>query len=270
MPAVGHVIATTNPPKQQVNPNPVGTGARTPGESSKITLTILNTNTSVTVLADLNTGRPAVVGGGAKWNTVDRPLKTGLSVFAGYDPLQLSIPLLFDNFRQGDTIEDDVDLLWFMFGRGVGAANTQTKSKQAPILTVDGTLLPPNVRYSASDNPSPPNWVITDISEDSGSAVFNSANHLVRLPVVVTLSEYVTSSALASLTDTPTTTTRMKTSTYPAGSMIRKIATAQRTTVAALRTLNNYGSNKDLDPYLRDSSKKFTKTLKVKVPRVDA
>lgn len=272
MPAVGHVIATINPPKQQVNPNPAGTGAHHPGDSARITLTILNTGESVTALADLNTGRPALTGGGAKWNTIDRPLRTGLSVFAGYDPLQIVVPLLIDNFVDGATIEDDVALLWKMWGRGVGAANTNAASKQAPVIVLDGTLLPSPVRFSASENPSPPNWVITDISEDSASAVFNSANHLVRLPVTVTLGEYNPSSALASLTSTTTTSTpvRTKTAVFPAGSTMRGIATAQRTTVVHLRDLNGYGSNKLLDRYLRDPSLPFRAPLKVKVPRVKA
>ena len=36
----------------------------------------------------------------------------------------------------------------------------------------------------------------------------------------------------------------------------------------ALRSLNNYGSNDKLDKYLRDPSKKFATSLKIKVPRV--
>lgn len=268
--SVGHVIATTNPPRNQTNPNPVGTGGHRPGDTAKITFSILNSADTFTALADLNTGRPAITGGGAKWNTVDRPLRTGLSVFAGYDPVQLTIPLLFDNFIQGDTIEDDVDLLWRMWGRGVKAANASA-NKAAPVIVVDGDLLPKMVRYGSS-NQDPPNWVITDITEDATSAVHNSASHLVRLAVTVTLTQYVTSSALAALTGTPdpSTSTRTKTNTYPAGSTMRKIATKQRSTVAELRALNNYGSNHSLDAYLRDPNKKFAKSLAVKVPRVAA
>lgn len=255
-------------------------------DEALITFTILNAaKDSVSAVADLNTGRPAVTGGGAKWNVIDRPQQTGLTVFGGYDPLQLVIPILFDNIifnsnpkitrDPGDTVEDDIDLLWKMWGRGVRAANTKTNSdtgpaKAPPVLAVDGVLLPKMIRYSSGDNPKPPNWVITDITEDSSGAVENSANHIVRLPVTVTLEQYVTTSALASLSPASTSTSRTKTNVYPAGDTMRNVATKQRTTVVDLRTLNNYGKNHALDGYLRDPSKRFTKAVSVKVPRVSA
>jgi hypothetical protein len=240
----------------------------TPGDSARITFTILNAaQDSFSVLADLNTGRPTVTGGGAKWNVIDRPQRAGLTVFGGYDPLQLSVPILFDSFIDGTSVENDIDLLWKMWGRGVRSANASA-SKAAPVIEVDGDLLPKMIRVSV-DNPSPPNWVITGIDEDSSSAVHNSATHVVRLAATVTLEQFVTTSALASLAPT-SASARTKTNVYPVGDTMRNVATKQRTTVAALRTLNGYKSNKTLDPYLRDPSKKFTKAVAVKVPRVSA
>lgn len=241
--------------------------AAAPGDPAKITFTVLNSSTrTISVLADLNTGRPTLTGGGAKWNTIDRPQRTGLTTFAGYDPMQISIPVLFDNFVVGTTIQDDVDMLWLMWGRGPGAANASSH-KAAPVIGVTGDLMPP-ITQASSTNPGPPNWVITAIDEDGASAVHNSAQHLVRLAVVVSLQEYIASSALDSLagTKTPAGT---KTNVYPKGSTMRKVATLQQTTVAILRKLNNYGHNHTLDGYLRDPSKKFAKHVSVKVPRVN-
>lgn len=238
----------------------------TPGDAARITFTILNAaKDSFSVLADLNTGRPSITGGGAKWNTIDRPQRAGLTVFGGYDPLQLVVPVLFDDFVAGLSVEDDIDLLWKMWGRGVRSANASS-DKAAPVIQIDGDLLPKMLRFS-SENPSPPNWVITNISEDSASAVHNAATHVVRLPVVVTASQYVTTPALASLAP-QAAGARTKTNVYSAGETMRNVATRQRTTVKALRDLNNYGSNRTLDGYLRDPSKKFTKAVPVKVPRV--
>jgi hypothetical protein len=257
------LTTTRAQPSQPSNP----AAAVTPGDPAKITFNVLNSSTrTISVLADLNTGRPTLTGGGAKWNTIERPQRASLTVFAGYDPLQISIPVLFDNFIAGDTIQDDVDMLWLMWGRGPGAANA-SKHKAAPVLGVTGDLMPP-ITQASSTNPGPPNWVITQIDEDGASAVLNKAQHLVRLAVVVSLQEYVSSSALDSLAGTkkPSGT---KTNVYPKGSTMRKVATLQQTTVKILRDLNNYGHNHALDKYLRDPSKKFAKHVSVKVPRVE-
>jgi hypothetical protein len=245
-----------------------GTSPVRPGDPAKITFTVLNSSTrTISVLADLNTGRPTLTTGGARWNVISRPQRTGLMVFDGYDPLGISIPVLFDNFVTGDTVQDDVDLLWLMWGRGPGAANASS-NKASPVIGVTGDLMPP-ITQASSTNPGPPNWVITQIDEDGSSAVFNSAQHLVRLAVVVTLQEYIASSALDSLAGTPKTG-GTKTNVYPKNTTMRKVATLQQTTVVHLRELNNYGHNHTLDKYLRDPSKKFAKHLSVKVPRVDA
>lgn len=247
-------------------------------DEALITFTVLNAaKDSFTAVADLNTGRPAVTGGGGKWNVIDRPQRTGLTVFGGYDPLQLVVPILFDNMvfnsnpkirrDPGDTVEDDIDLLWKMWGRGVRGANASA-NKTPPVIEVDGELLPKMIRFSTA-NPTPPNWVIVDITEDTSGAIENSASHVVRLPVTVTLQQYVTTAALASLAPS-STSSRTKTNVYPAGDTMRHVATKQRTTVVNLRTLNNYGHNHALDGYLRDPSKRFTKAISVKVPRVSA
>lgn len=251
---------------------PVGVGSfsnHLPGDPAKITFTVLNSATqTISVLADLNTGRPTLTAGGATWNTIPRPQRTALTIFNGYDPLAITIPVLFDNFLDGSTIQDDVDMLWLMWGRGPGAANAAAGSKAGPVLSVTGDLMPP-ITQATSTNPGPPNWVITSIDEDGASAVFNSAQHLVRLAVSVSLEEFNQSSALSSLA-TAKTSSGTKTNVYPKDWTMRRVATLQQTTVVILRTLNNYGSNKDLDSYLRDPSKSFAHHLSVKVPRINA
>jgi LysM repeat protein len=237
-------------------------------DAARIAFTVLNSNDTVTALADLNTGRPTITGGGAKWNTIDRPRLVGLTVFAGYDPLQMTVPLLFDDLIAGNSVEPDLDTLWKFWGRGPRAANASANKQPLPLI-VDGELLPRMVRFAAVSNPAPPNWVITNISEDAASAVHNAANHVVRLAVTVTLEEYNASSALGSLADDGgSSTSRTKTITYPKGMTMRKVARQQRTTVKALQKLND--GNQKLEPYLRDPSLKFKRPLKVKVPRVSA
>lgn len=243
-----------------------------PTDAAKLTFAILNAKkvkpNSFTAFADLTAGRPTIIGGGAKWNTIDRPQRAGLTVFGGYDPLQMSVPLLFDGFRTDASVEDDVALLWRMYGRGPGAPNTQ-KNKIPKVIEVIGDLLPSIVRFS-EDNQGPPNWVVTGVDEDGASAVHAGSQVLVRLSVTVTLTEFVTTSALASLQPDDGSAAKNQTNIYPAGFTMAKVMQLQRTTLTALRSLNHFGSNKILDPYLRDRSKKFTKTVRVKVPTVPA
>jgi hypothetical protein len=63
---------------------------------------------------------PRVVDGYAKFSTVDRPERTGLLTFDGYDPIELEIPVRFE--ARGDDacqrLENDIELLERMAGRG--------------------------------------------------------------------------------------------------------------------------------------------------------
>lgn len=51
---------------------------------------------------------PQITGGYGKWTTVDRPLRRGISVFQGYDPATMSVPLRFGMWIPRDfSVHDD-------------------------------------------------------------------------------------------------------------------------------------------------------------------
>lgn len=248
-----------------------------PGLPSKIEFAVLNSEVyRVSVLSDLNAGAPTVTGGYAKWGVIDRPLRAGLTIFEGYDPSTIEIPILFDDFigGNGDAIEDDIQKLEYMAGRGPGAANTLGDNKIPPIITVqcydtDGNafpLIPKPYQYSPSTNTNPPIWVITGLSWDANPER-NHAGNRIRQAATVTVTQYVESIGLDSLQpEQPKGKTKWM--LFPHNRTMRYVATQQQTTVVKLRTLNNFGNNKKLDGYLRDPNKKFKHQLSIKVPRV--
>lgn len=246
-----------------------------PGVNSKIEFAVVNSEKQrFSVLADLTTGAPTITGGYAKWTVVDRPLRAGLTVFQGYDPSTMDIPILFDDFidGQGQQIEEDIALLELMAGRGPGAANTRGDDKSPPIITVQCTdsggnpfpLIPKTYQYSRSANTNPPLWVISNINWDANPER-NAAGNRIRQAATVTVSQYVESVGLDSLSPQAPKggTKRML---FPKGKTMRGVATQQQTTVKRLRSLNK--GDKKLESYLRDENKKFKHQLRIKVPRI--
>lgn len=68
-------------------------------------------------------GPPTITGGYAKWVNVPRPQQTGLTIFQGYDPLTVEVPILFDNVIPSglegytNTVEPAIVTLEWMAGR---------------------------------------------------------------------------------------------------------------------------------------------------------
>lgn len=81
-------------------------------------------NTNFDVLA--GDTPPTITGGYAKWQTIDRPLRRGVTVFQGYDPPTMSVAIRFMRFDangswltdtpNGLLIEEGVEILEFMAG----------------------------------------------------------------------------------------------------------------------------------------------------------
>lgn len=140
---------------------------------------------------------PRIIAGYAKFDTVDRPQREGLTVFKGYDPVQMEIPLRFENVRGGGGglgIESDCALLERMAGRGnfegagiggppvIRVSTTNSRGDVVP-------LIPRGYQWSPQ-NPSAPLWRITGIDWDnsvSDGVLRNSAGNRIRQKVTVTL-----------------------------------------------------------------------------------
>jgi hypothetical protein len=67
------------------------------------------------------TGQFTVTSGYSKINVVDVPQRIGITVFAGFDPVVATLPILFDNFGHAGNntiIEKAINVLEWMAGRG--------------------------------------------------------------------------------------------------------------------------------------------------------
>lgn len=117
-------------------------------------------------------GAPTVTAGYAKIDVIDRPERTGLTRFVGYDPITMTIPIRFDRAtgREPNEIERDIDLLERMAGRGnlPGAAvgppaviRLSTTNNLGQMVA----LIPDNYQWS-TQNPSAPLWRVTNIEWD--------------------------------------------------------------------------------------------------------
>jgi hypothetical protein len=145
---------------------------------------------------------PRVTGGYAKFSTVDRPLRTGLTQFDGYDPITMEVPIRFENFNgdldnvrgaSGAQIEDDIALLERMAGRGNfrGAA-----VGPPPIIVITATndsgvpvgLIPRNYQWTRA-NPNAPKWRVTSIDWDA-EPLRNSWGNRIRQKATVSVQQH--------------------------------------------------------------------------------
>src|SRR4051794_11644930 len=96
---------------------------------------------------------PVQVGGGfGGWDVVARPRRTALTVWQGFDPLQLNVPIVFSaigpnnltlNEDQGDPqgVEDKIMTLGRMAGRGSLLPKTSSQSHPKHYTTKKGDTL---------------------------------------------------------------------------------------------------------------------------------
>jgi hypothetical protein len=194
----------------------------------------LKSNFSFSVLADEQP--PRITSGYAKFSTIDRPERRGLTIFDGYDPLTMVVPIRFEEYRRamagladtvypqdsidvgghqigtnssaagrlrnpqidvsrdfGQSVEDDIELLERMAGRGTfqGAA-----SGPPPVLHVSSTddqgnmvgLIPRSYQWTRTTQ-SGIKWRIAGIEWDE-SPLRDAFGRRIRQSAVVTLQEH--------------------------------------------------------------------------------
>lgn len=66
------------------------------------------------VVAKRGTSPPKIVSGGGGWDIVPRPKRKGLTVWNGYDPTRMDVPILLDKWKDKDVVEREILLLNFM------------------------------------------------------------------------------------------------------------------------------------------------------------
>lgn len=154
-------------------------------KNAQITFDGVDTKVSVTCL--IGPGGISVVSDGyGGWDVIQRPRNVGVLNWAGYPPLALTIPVLFDGYPR-TSVEDDIEDLERLAGRGPGFGGT----RQPPTLTLktqDGfsKLIP----HGADVN----RWVIQTIdwgdSLRRGKQPDGSGGHRVRQEGTVTVLQY--------------------------------------------------------------------------------
>lgn len=192
-------------------------------------------------------GGATLTGGGSKWGTVDRPQRKGLTILQGYDPLTLVVPIIFDAVTldrddrlaghpntAGKSLEDDIQKLLWMWGRGLlyntgVGGSAQGDSPLVQVLTADDrgapTPLVPKDLQTANLF-----WVIGDLGFDT-NPMRNRAGYRIRQAVTVTLTEHV-SSEFASSADSPRR--RQQGRGALAGKYLTVRATSELNTIAKL------------------------------------
>lgn len=151
-------------------------------------------------------GAPTPSGGYAKWAKIQRPQRVALTVLEGYEPMMLTVPVLFDAVRNNgvrEDVENQIQWLEWMGGRGI--------KKREPFNVGVGTP-PLLVVYSAEGNganmtplvPAPfqsPNtkWFIEDMAWDE-HPLKDAAGARIRQAATVHLVQYVKDPAQLSST----------------------------------------------------------------------
>lgn len=206
-------------------------------------------------------GSPTVTDGYGGWEVVNRPFRTGLTVWRGFSPIILSVPLLFEGFDEGKSLEGDIEVLELMAGRGRDGGPV----RPPPVLRLhsgsiftdrDSGLIPANYRTLTDSSIV---WVINDIDWDD-SPLRNSSGNRIRQACTVTLMQFVGPEKLAiPAAKGKTGTTGVKTIRVKQGDTLRSLAKkylgdSDRWT--EIKRTNN----------LKSSKLKVGQTLKIKVP----
>jgi hypothetical protein len=139
---------------------------------------------------------PKITAGYAKFSTVDRPHRTGITKFDGYDPIQMDVKVVFEAFtlQDGSGIEEDIEKLERMAGRGRYSGSGSGPPAVIHCSTTRGDELVPLVpiTYQRDDflNPSGPLWRIANIDWDDG-ALRDYLGNRIRQGATITLQQHV-------------------------------------------------------------------------------
>lgn len=126
---------------------------------------------------------PTITDGYGGWNVVDRPRRVGYAFWGGISPLKLKVPCLFDDWRDGHNVENDIGTLARM------GQPPNSVSGDPPILNVIGAVPRKDIDR----------WVVETL-EWGTNVIWGFDNHgaavRFRQDVVVNLIQYVAPTAL--------------------------------------------------------------------------
>lgn len=174
-------------------PTPHGTPARKVAVGTAVAETTPNVGWALltapakpafTVLCELGDQVPLPNDGYGGFETVDKEHDLALTKWAGFKPLQVELPLLLDNFADGKSIDDAVQLLEAMAGRGKrreGLSRGEYVKPQPLIVNTAG------VWQNDAHNDPGGRWVINNLTWDAETITVNDHGNWIRAGVTVTL-----------------------------------------------------------------------------------
>lgn len=148
-----------------------------PSNAQKITLITAQPPARVTALRGKTS--PTPVGGGSRWNNVNRPRRKSLTEFDGVDPYQIQLSLMLDGVATSASVEHDCQTLERMW-------QPAGDRLEPPLVIVVGGVPRPDLTY-----------VITGLEWDTVDVMWSQQLYRIRQQVTVTLLEYVADDRLA-------------------------------------------------------------------------
>jgi hypothetical protein len=149
---------------------------------------------------------PRIVGGYAKWQVIDRPLRRGLTVFQGYDPISMSLSLRFQRFDShgswvttydaGVGIESQIAALEWVAGEGrlvgpppfVWLTTYDGHGNTVPLISFLYQSDTPGIPFNYGVGDSTP-WIVTGLDWDA-NPIRNDFGYRVRQEATVTVQYY--------------------------------------------------------------------------------
>lgn len=129
---------------------------------------------SLNIVVRLGEEPVQVTAGAGGWEVTDRPRQVSMTVWNGVEPVQVSLPLMFDGYAAGHSQEKQLGRL-FTVARG-------DDDSPPGVLSVEGVYLPAD------------EWVIEGV--DYGTPILATTMNRLRQPLTLTLREYVPPSYL--------------------------------------------------------------------------
>lgn len=163
---------------------------------------------------------PKITGGGARWNTIERPRRTSMVQWVGNDPYSMDLSIMIDGWVDGRSVENDVAKINQMFHSPADLAPPR------PIV-IEGAVPVKGARWIISSI----DWGDRTIWQPDG----RGKGYRTRQDAVLHLLQFVPETTLKKLTPT----TGLKIHTVKAGETGRNIARKHGVTTAAIKKANN-------------------------------
>lgn len=161
------------------------TQAKEPPATGFIVFASWDPHYEVTCLLGDGAGNPT--GGFGGWEKVIRDRRVSFTEWQGRDPLEIPIPILFENWAVGTSLESDIKVLEKMAGLGNAGGG------EPPLMTFNSGGV---ISHDYHDAPAH-DWVISGL--EFGDCVKNDFGNRVRQVCVVTVTQFIDDDVLSRL-----------------------------------------------------------------------